>query len=110
MRASPGVGRFGLNILDKGQAAVALKFARHVPPSAGSIGGELFYRGEYGIPLLARAQAGLECTVATVVEEGDHSSFVVDVLGATVGRMPELRLDADTLTVRDLGEKVYYAG
>ena len=44
------------------------------------------------------------------IEKGDHSIFVGKVVNAGVHKVPAGRPDDATLTLRDLGEKVFYGG
>src|SRR5215510_9420151 len=52
-------GRFALNILGKGQGAVAFKFFKSVTREGNTIGGEAFTPGANGAPLLACAAAAV---------------------------------------------------
>ena len=44
------------------------------------------------------------------VEMGDHSIFVGEVKDAGVAAQPAGRPDDATLTLKDLGDKVFYGG
>jgi flavin reductase (DIM6/NTAB) family NADH-FMN oxidoreductase RutF len=101
---------FALNVLGKGQQAVAFKFFKSVPREGKTIGGEPFRSGANGAPLLNCASAAVECKLVDVIQRGDHSIFVGEVTEATVARQPEGRPDDAILVLRDLGEKVFYGG
>ncbi|MGK5531026.1 flavin reductase family protein [Streptomyces sp. URMC 129] len=61
-------GRFGVNVLGRAQAGVALAFAR---PGVDRFAGA-DWAFDHGLPRLARAPGWLVCEVARVVEGGDH--------------------------------------
>ena len=103
-------GRFALNILGKGQGAVAFKFFKAVARDGNTIAGEPFTGGDNGAPLLACAAAAVECTLVDTVERGDHSVFVGEVRAARVTRAPEGRPDDAVLLMKELGDKVFYGG
>lgn len=103
-------GKFVLNILGKGQQAAAYAFFKTVMPEGNTIGGEPFRIGSAGAPILERAPAYVECSLVETLEKGDHSIFVGEVIDAGVSQPPPGRPDETTLTLRDLGEKVFYGG
>ena len=53
---------------------------------------------------------GVEYKLVHTFEGGDHSVFVGEVIDAGVRNTPTGRPDDDTLTLRDLGDKVFYGG
>ncbi len=59
---------------------------------------------------LERAPAYIECSLVDTIEKGDHSIFVGKVVNAGAHTVPAGRPDDATFTLRDLGEKVFYAG
>ena len=75
-----------------------------------SIAGEPFSSGTTSAPILSNTHAFLECKLVETVEIGDHSIFVGEVVGAGKSKGLEGRPDDATLTLRDLGEKVFYGG
>ena len=103
-------GAFALNILGKDQQSVAYAFFKSVEPEGQVIGGEPFRAGSTGAPVLERAPAYIECSLVDTIEKGDHSIFVGKVVNAGVHKAPAGRPDDATLTLRDLGEKVFYGG
>ena len=101
---------FALNILGKGQQAVAYAFFKPAEKQGQMISGEPFRAGTTGAPILTNAPAYVECTLETTVELGDHSIFVGRVVDAGVAKAPEGRADDATLWLKDLGDKVFYGG
>jgi flavin reductase (DIM6/NTAB) family NADH-FMN oxidoreductase RutF len=101
---------FVLNVLGKGQRALAVKFFRPVEIEGGTIAGEPFRAGETGAPIFESTPAYAECRLIDSVEKGDHSVFVAEVVGAGVAKPPEGRADDATLWMKDLGEKTFYGG
>ena len=101
---------FALNILGKGQQAVAYTFFKPAEVGAGTISGQPFRAGTTGAPILTNAPAFVECTLEDTVEKGDHSIFVGRVVEAGVSKAPDGRADDATLWLKDLGDKVFYGG
>ena len=101
---------FALNVLGKGQQGMAFAFFKPAELEGHTISGEAFFTGETGAPLLESAAAWLDCRVVDWVEGGDHTVCIGEVIGAGVSRTPEGRADDVTLTLKDLGEKVFYGG
>ncbi len=73
-------GAFTVNILGEHQQDLARVFARHAEPEAGSLRGQPFTIGGTGAPILQDCLAFLECRVAEVLEGGDHSIFMGEVV------------------------------
>ena len=73
-------GAFGVNILADNQEAVSRLFAKHSEPESGSLRGQPFRIGDTGTPMLAECLAFLECRVKDVLEGGDHSVFLGEVV------------------------------
>ena len=103
-------GAFALNVLAKGQQALAYTFFKPADRQGATISGEGFRSGTTGAPVLASTPAFVECRLVATVEKGDHSVFVGEVVEAGVGKAPEGRPDDATLWLRDLGDKVFYGG
>ncbi|MFQ5707826.1 MAG: flavin reductase family protein [bacterium] len=103
-------GAFGLNILGKQQKATAFAFFKPAERDGDTINGEAFHKGSTGAPILDNVPAYLECTLIETVEKGDHSIFVGEVVDAGVADAPSGRPDDLTLTLKDLGENVFYGG
>ncbi len=101
---------FALNILGKGQQGVAYAFFKPTKREGQSLNGEAFYKGSTGAPILTNVPAYVECKRVETVDIGDHSIFVGEVVDAGIAQVPAGRPDAMTLTLRDLGEKVFYGG
>ena len=103
-------GVFALNVLAKGQNGLAFTFFKSHERDGNTIGGESFSPGKTGAPLLAKAAAYVECKVVEVVEKGDHSLFIGEVVEAGLAAPIDGRPDDRTLALKDLGEKTFYGG
>lgn len=103
-------GAFALNVLGKGQSALAYTFFKPAERKGDTISGEPFRKGATGAPILAHTPAFVECRVVGSVERGDHTLFVGEVVDAGVARQPDSRPDDATLWLRELGDKVFYGG
>jgi flavin reductase (DIM6/NTAB) family NADH-FMN oxidoreductase RutF len=103
-------GAFALNVLGKGQQAMAYTFFKPAERQGSTISGEPYRAGATGAPILVNAPAFVECRLVTTVEKGDHSIFVGEVVEAGVAHSPDGRPDDATLWLRDLGDKVFYGG
>ena len=101
---------FALNVLGKGQQAMAYTFFKPAEKQGATISGEPYRAGTTGSPILANTPAFVECRLVGTVEKGDHSVFVGEVVEAGVAKAPEGRLDDATLWLKELGDKVYYGG
>ena len=101
---------FALNVLGKGQQALAFTFFKPAERQGQTISGEPFRAGTTGAPILASTPAYVECTLEATVEKGDHSIFVGKVVDVGLARQPEGRADDATLWLKDLGDKVFYGG
>lgn len=103
-------GHFALNVLGKDQSGLAFAFFKPAERDGNSVNGEPFHTGVTGSPLLGSAAAHIECKLTQAIENGDHSVFIGEVVGAAVKDAPAGRPDDVTLTLKDLGEKVFYGG
>jgi flavin reductase (DIM6/NTAB) family NADH-FMN oxidoreductase RutF len=103
-------GSFALNVLGKEQQRTAYAFFKHVEREGDEIGGERFRAGSTGAPIIESCPAYVECALLETVEKGDHSVFVGEVVEAGVKQEPSGRAEEVTLTLRDLGDKVFYGG
>lgn len=101
---------FALNILGKEHKGQAFTFFKPLERDGNTIGGEPFRKGAWGAPILERAPAFVECQLVDTIERGDHSIFVGEVKDAGIAAQPVGRPDDVTLTLKDLGEKVFYGG
>ncbi len=101
---------FALNVLGKGQQALAFKFFKALTREGDTIGGENFTKGASGAPILASTIAAIECKLVETIERGDHSIFLGEVVEASVPAVPVGRADDATLILKDLGENTFYGG
>ncbi len=103
-------GHFALNMLGKGQQGQAFAFFKPAERDGNTISGEPFTSGTTGAPLLEIALASVECSVAEIVERGDHHIVIGEVVNAIVSKAPEGRPDEAILHMRELGDNVFYGG
>ncbi len=103
-------GYFALNILGQGQDGIAYAFFKPAELDGDRISGQSFKTSNNGCPILDSTPAFVECRLVHTFEGGDHSVFVGEVLDAEVRQQPSGRADEATLTLKDLGEKVFYGG
>jgi flavin reductase (DIM6/NTAB) family NADH-FMN oxidoreductase RutF len=85
--------RFGINVLSKGQRAIAEHYARpdRDPARTEEETGARFDRTQHGTPVLHDALAYLECRLQTAQDAGDHTIFIAEVEDVVVrGGMPLL--------------------
>ncbi|TMK28730.1 MAG: flavin reductase family protein [Actinobacteria bacterium] len=101
---------FALNVLGKGQQALAFTFFKPAERKGDTISGEPFRPGTTGAPILSSTPAFIECTLEATVEKGDHSIFVGKVVEVGLSKTPDGRADDATLWLKDLGDKVFYGG
>lgn len=109
-RIAREAGAFTLNILGKDQRDLATAFFKPAQREGDTIGGEPFRTGATGAPILERTPGFIECKVTAVLDPGDHSIFVGEVVDAGMAQPVEGRPDSATLWLRDLGEKIFYGG
>ncbi len=103
-------GYFALNFLKKGQQSMAFVFFKPTQREGNTINGVAFSSGTTGSPVLEDVPAYVECRLVDTIEKGDHSVFVGEVVEAVVREMPEGRPDEAILTLKDLGDNVFYGG
>lgn len=103
-------GSFALNILAKNQQAAAFAFFKPAEKDGDTVNGEVYRAGSTGAPLLDSAPAYVECQLVDTVEKGDHSVFIGEVVDAGVKDSPAGRPDDVTLTLKDLGDNIFYGG
>ena len=77
-------GVFAVNILGAHQESVSRTFAKKGAPETGTLRGQAFRLGETGAPILEGCLAYVECRVVTVMEGGDHSIFLGEVISEGV--------------------------
>jgi flavin reductase (DIM6/NTAB) family NADH-FMN oxidoreductase RutF len=75
---------FVVNILGEHQEAVSRLFAKHEDVEPGSLRGQAFRAGETGAPILADCLAYMECRLAQVIDGGDHTIFLGEVVSQGV--------------------------
>jgi flavin reductase (DIM6/NTAB) family NADH-FMN oxidoreductase RutF len=104
-------GVFVLNILGKGQQAMAFTFFKPAVLQDNTISGESFHYGLTGAPIFDSVPAFVECKLVEMVEgKGDHSIIIAEVIDAGLVKQPDNRPDDVTLWLKDLGEKIFYGG
>jgi flavin reductase (DIM6/NTAB) family NADH-FMN oxidoreductase RutF len=87
-------GTFAVNVLGSGQKHLASVFFRRVEPEGNSLGGASFHEGVTGAPILDEVPAYLECRVVEMIDAGDHTLFLADIIEAGVqSDLPALSLD-----------------
>jgi flavin reductase (DIM6/NTAB) family NADH-FMN oxidoreductase RutF len=101
---------FALNVLGKGQQAMAFTFFKPAVRDGQTVSGEPFRWGSTGAPVLERTPAFVECRLVDSVERGDHSVFVGEVVEAGLASPVEGRADDTTLWLMELGANVFYGG
>jgi flavin reductase (DIM6/NTAB) family NADH-FMN oxidoreductase RutF len=101
---------FALNVLGKGQQAMAFTFFKPATRDGQTISGERFRSGTTGAPILESTPAAIECRLVDSIERGDHSIFVGEVIDVAQAKAPEGRADDATLWLKDLGPNVFYGG
>ena len=79
-------GEFALNILGKGQQAMAFNLQTHERDGS-TIGGTLREGAEWR-PVLLNTPAWIACKLVDTIERGDHSVFVGEVTEAGVRQAP----------------------
>lgn len=83
-------GVFTLSVLESGQKALAAKFFKPQRRVGNKFEDVEFYEGaETGCPIIADSLGYIECKVVAAVEQGDHTVFVAQVIGAGVHREGE---------------------
>ncbi|MDD9939972.1 MAG: flavin reductase family protein [Myxococcales bacterium] len=103
-------GNFALNVLGKDQGNLAFAFFKPAQRDGDTISGQPYRRGTTGAPILTGLPAFVECKVVEIVQKGDHSPVLGEVVEAGVSQAPSGRADDVTLWLKDLGDKMYYGG
>ncbi len=103
-------GKFALNMLGKEGKGLAFTFFRPAELNGEKISGQAFHLGANGAPILEAAVGAVECTVKTIVEQGDHHIVVAEVTEAHLPSPLAGRPDAAILEMKDLGDAVFYGG
>ncbi len=82
-------GSFVLNYLGEGQKELAQKFFKHVEPAEGRLAGEKYTASpSLGFPVFPGMAGFLECKTTDVIDRGDHSVVVAEVIEADLGPAP----------------------
>ena len=80
---------FVVNYLGEGQKDLAQKFFKHVKPAGNQLAGEPFESSPLlGFPVFPQMAGYLECKVTDIVDRGDHSVVVAEVMDAGLGSTP----------------------
>ena len=80
-------GVFSISFLETGQKEVAKVFFQSIQRVGNKFNDVEFYLGEEtGCPIITNSLGYVECRVVGMVEEGDHTVFVGEVIGAGVHR------------------------
>ncbi len=103
-------GAFALNVLGKGQQAMAFTFFKPAVREGQTVSGEPFRWGSTGAPVLERTPAYVECRLVDSIERGDHSVFVGEVVDAGLAKAVDGRADDATLWLKELGPNMFYGG
>jgi flavin reductase (DIM6/NTAB) family NADH-FMN oxidoreductase RutF len=77
-------GEFVVNVLGSGQHELASAFFRHVELDGETLGGARFHEGVTGAPILDDVPAYLECHVVEMLDAGDHTVVLADIVEAGV--------------------------
>jgi 3-hydroxy-9,10-secoandrosta-1,3,5(10)-triene-9,17-dione monooxygenase reductase component len=73
-------GVFGVSVLGEVDMGFMKKFARGVPPGQDAFEGTAVRETPKGLPVLAEALAGFECSVLNVLDhDGDHSIVLAQI-------------------------------
>ena len=77
---------FVLNYLGEGQKDTAQKFFKHMEPEGKQLAGEAFEASPtLGFPMFPQMAGFLECRVTDIIDRGDHSVVVAEVIEAGMG-------------------------
>lgn len=83
-------GVFSLSFLESGQKDMAAKFFKPQRRVGNKFEDVDFYEGaQTGCPIISDSLGYIECKVVAVVEQGDHTVFVAQVVGAGIHREGE---------------------
>jgi len=84
---------YGINVLHETQREVACRFAQR---GQDRFDGLLWQQGQTRVPLIPGALAHFECRIDQVVEAGDHTILIAEVVhGGTGQGRPLLFFDSD---------------
>jgi len=84
---------FSVNFLARDQIDIAKSFFKKPEQADGTLGGHPFRTGVTGCPLLTDAPAYLDCKVVEVIDAGDHTIMIGEVVdGGCTSEAEPLRL------------------
>ncbi len=89
--------RFSVNVLPADGEDIARDFLRSPVSRSGDFNGRKYTRSEAGNPVLTESLSCLECEVRQLMESGDHTLFLGEVVQA------EVHDDGVGLAMRDTG-------
>jgi flavin reductase (DIM6/NTAB) family NADH-FMN oxidoreductase RutF len=89
-------GVFALSILEAGQKELAQTFFKPQRRVGNKFEEIEFYLGETGCPIISEALGYVECQVVGMVEKGDHTVFVGEVIASGIHREGEPLLLSST--------------
>jgi flavin reductase (DIM6/NTAB) family NADH-FMN oxidoreductase RutF len=75
---------FAVNVLGEHQETLSRLFAKHDDSPPGTLRGQTFRKGQTGTPILTDCLAFLECRVVNMIDGGDHSIFLGEVVDEAV--------------------------
>lgn len=101
--------QFAINIIDKSQSDVAVKFFKHQEKENDSIAGIPIDTSK-DIPILVDCMSSIYCEVKGSLNNGDHHLFQVEVKEVDLKKQGEGRPDSQCLLVKDVGDKMFYSG
>jgi flavin reductase (DIM6/NTAB) family NADH-FMN oxidoreductase RutF len=74
-------GRFVVNILEERQEHLSRRFATS---ASDKFKGVAWHTGKLGLPVLANTLAVIECSLRDILDGGDHSIFIGEVVDAEI--------------------------
>ncbi len=77
---------FAVHLLGKNQKDMAETFFKHAEPAGNTISGYSFKPGKTGSPIFDACPAYFECKVVDKCTLGDHTTFIGEVVEASVRR------------------------
>lgn len=87
---------FTLSFLEAGQKEMAQKFFKPMTRVGNKFEDVEFYTGETGCPIITDSLGYVECRVVSMVDQGDHTVYVGEVIAAGTHREGDPLLLSDT--------------
>jgi flavin reductase (DIM6/NTAB) family NADH-FMN oxidoreductase RutF len=82
-----GAQSFVLNFLGNGQKEIAQKFFKHLEPDGNRLAGEMFQESPVlKCPIFPKMAGFIECRIKGMIDQGDHTVVVAEVLEAELGQ------------------------